>query len=315
VASPRHPIKLVSALLLLALLPSCTIRLEASGPRRPAIVTGDDAITVASFDFPESVLLAEIYAQALEAKGFTVKRALDLGPRELVEPALERGLVEFVPEYLGSALDFLERGSHPASADLEATRREVIDAFRTRGVDVLASAPAQDANAVAVTSQTASKYGLETISDLTPLAPRLVFGGPPECPSRPLCLQGLQRTYGLRFKRFMPLDASGPVTAAELAAGEIDVALLFTTDGDIPARGFVVLQDDQRLQPAENVTPVVLHEAVARFGRRFTELVDAVSAQLTTEALRLLNRAMSIGSKTPAQLAREWLRTKGLLGG
>jgi osmoprotectant transport system substrate-binding protein len=278
------------------------------------VVTGDDQITVASFAFSESELLAEIYAQALEAKGFAVRRAMNLGPRELVEPALQRGLIEFVPEYLGTALEFLQSGSHVTSADLETSRQRFIEALQTKGVDVLASAPAEDANALAVTAQTAAKFGLKVISDLITVAPQFVLGGPPECPSRPLCLPGLKSAYRLQFRAFKPLDVSGPVTAAELAAGQVDVAVLFATDGDIPARGFIVLEDDQRLQPAENVTPVVRREVVARYGRRFTDVVDAVSAELTTEVLRGLNRLMSVGPTTPAQIAGEWLRSKGLVG-
>jgi osmoprotectant transport system substrate-binding protein len=314
-APPNHRLSVAAVCLLIALQPACTVSLQARGPSSPAVVTGDDEITVASFNFSESELLAEIYAQALESNGFAVRRAMNLGPRELVEPALQRGLIEFVPEYLGTALEFLQPDSPATSADLEASRQRFIEALRTKGVDVLASAPAEDANALAVTAQTAARFGLKTTSDLIPVAPQLVLGGPPECPSRPLCLPGLKTTYRLNFKSFKSLDASGPVTAAELATGQVDVAVLFTTDGDIPARGFIVLEDDQRLQPAENVTPVVRREVVARYGRRFTDVVDAVSAQLTTEALRELNRRLSIGSATPSQLARAWLRAEGLLEG
>src|SRR5438034_1743307 len=101
---PRTRRALVIALAVAA-LPACSIVIQGSAPSAPVTVTGDDAVTVASFDFPESVLLAEIYAHAMEAGGFKVKRAMNLGPRELVEPSLQRGLVEFVPEYLGTALD------------------------------------------------------------------------------------------------------------------------------------------------------------------------------------------------------------------
>src|SRR6266536_853502 len=169
-APRRHPIGLVPVLfgLLPLLIASCVV--EATGPRSPVVVTGDGAITVASFDFPESALLAEIYAQAMEAKGFTVQRALNVGPRELVEPALERGLVEFVPEYVGTAVEFLRRGSGHATADLDSTRKKAIEAFAGRGVDVLASAPAQDSNALAVTAQTAARFSLRTISDLARVA-------------------------------------------------------------------------------------------------------------------------------------------------
>jgi osmoprotectant transport system substrate-binding protein len=295
-------------------LPGCSVTTGVSGPSPPLVVTSDDAITVASFDFPESVLLAEIYAQALEAGGFTVKRALNLGPRELVDPSLERGLVEFVPEYLGTALDFLSRGEPEAVADIEVTRQKLVRAFGAAGIEVLASAPAQDSNALAVTTDTAARYRLGAISDLRPVAKDLVLGGPPECPNRPLCLPGLEATYGLTFKRFEPLDAGGPLTAAALAARQIDVAVLFTTSGDIQTEGFVVLRDDGHLQPAENVTPVVLREAVTRFGPRLTSLVDAVSAKLTTTALAELNSQVSLGS-SPAAAAGTWLRATGLSQG
>jgi osmoprotectant transport system substrate-binding protein len=304
------------ALLLALALPACvSVGTGAAPPRVGAPVTGDDAITVASFNFPESVLLAEIYAQALQAKGFKVKRALDLGPRELVEPALERGLVEFVPEYLGTALEFLNRRSRPTSASVDVTRQRLAEAFRQRGVHVLASADAQDANGLAVTAQTSAKYRLRNISDLIPVAGELVLGGPPECPSRPLCLPGFRSRYRLQFKQFMPLDPSGPLTVEGLASGQVDVAVLFTTDGDIASRGLVLLRDDRSLQPAENVTPVVLQEVVAKYGQRFTDVVDAVSADLTTEGLRELNKLMSIGSDAPAAIARDWLRSKHLIEG
>jgi osmoprotectant transport system substrate-binding protein len=280
-------------------------------PSAPTPATADDAITVASFDFPESRLLAELYAQAIESGGFKVERAFGLGPRELVEPALERGLVEFVPEYLGTALRFLDPAAPAPTSEAGPTRLALEEVFRGRGIAVLASAPAQDANAIAVTPETASRYGLRAISDLTPVAARLVFGGPPECPDRPLCLPGLERVYGLHFKTFLPLDTGGPVTVAALGDGQIDVALLFTTDGSIRARNFVVLEDDRDLQPAENVTPVVRQEVLSTFGPGLTDAVNLVSANLTTEALAGLNQLVSLG-RNPAMVAAEWLRTFGL---
>jgi osmoprotectant transport system substrate-binding protein len=301
---------LLAPLLLLLFLPGCaSIRLGSPGVGAAAAVRGDGAVTIGSFDFPESSLLAEIYAQALEAKGFKVKRAFDLGPRELVEPAIERQLVEFVPEYLGTAIQFITRGTADVSPDVEVTRRKLMEALYRRGISVMASSPAQDANAIAVTPQTAAKYGLKTISDLIPVAGHLVFGGPPECPSRPLCLLGLQTTYGLTFGRFVALDAGGPLTSAELDVGLIDVGLLFTTDWQIRANGFVVLDDDRGMQPAENVTPIVRNEVVAAYGTRFTDVVDAVSARLTTEVLQQLNGQVSLQAKPAAAVAAAWLRS------
>jgi osmoprotectant transport system substrate-binding protein len=303
---------IVGVVVLLALfLAACG---RSGGRSAGAFVTDDDAITVGSFDFPESVLLAELYAEALESAGFKVKRAFGLGPRELVEPALERGLVEFVPEYLGTSVQFLTRGAAGSSSDVESSRRTLQEAFDRRGVELLASAPAEDANAIAVTPQTASRYGLSKVSDLASVAAQLVFGGPPECPDRPLCLPGLESTYGLHFKKFVPLDTGGPVTVAALAAGHIDVALLFTTSGDIRARHFVVLGDDRALQPAENVTPVIRRDAMATFGPGLNEVVDRVSMSLTTEALAGLNQLVSLG-RPPAAVAAEWLRTNSILKG
>jgi osmoprotectant transport system substrate-binding protein len=303
----------IIAILVVPLSACVTIGRGPQGQRATELATQDDAITIASFEFPESRLLAEIYAQALESKGFEVKRALGLGPRELVEPALEKGLVEFVPEYLGTATQWVSRGTAEASSDPTAGRRALAEAFTDRGVSVLAPAPAQDANAIAVTAQTAATYDLKTISDLKAIAAELVLGGPPECPSRPLCLPGLQKTYGLTFERFDPLDAGGPITVAELASGLIDVAVLFTTDWRIQAKGFVVLDDDLGMQPAENVTPVVRDEILTRYGDPFSEVVDAVSSKLTTSGLAEMNGMVSRNAGTPEAIAAGWLRSKGLV--
>ena len=178
----------------------------------------------------------------------------DLGPRELVDPALMDGLVQLVPEYAGSALEFFSLGRLSATSDAGAANRALAGSVAGRG---LVAAPAQDANAIVVTAATAARYGLRSIADLARVAPRLVFGGPPECPERAYCLPGLRRAYGLRFKAFIPLDAGGPLTLQALEAGNVGVALLFTTDPGIAARHLVILADDRGLQPAENITPLV----------------------------------------------------------
>jgi osmoprotectant transport system substrate-binding protein len=271
----------------------------------------DRAITVASFDFPESVLLGEIYAQALEAGGFDVERQLGIGTRELLEPSLERGLVEFVPEYAGSALEFLN-GAGVATSDEETTHARLAEAFADRGVAVLAPAPAQNRNGFAVTAATAERHGLETISDLARVDVEFAFGGPPECPERPLCLEGLERVYGLEFARFVVLDAGGPLTVSALRAGTVDVALLFTTDGAIEENDFVLLEDDRALQPAENVTPVARVEVVEAHGDPFVQLVDAVSSLITNDELRELNAQVALEDMSQARVAAAWLAEHGL---
>ena len=272
---------------------------------------GDQAITVASFDFPESELLADIYGRALVIGGYEVRFKHRLGPREFLQPALAEGLVEFVPEYLGTALQFLSLGDRRPTADSEAVRAalgRVLDGGR---IVALTPAPAQDANALVVTPQVAARYDLHKISDLKKVAPSLSFGGPPECPTRPFCLDGLDKVYGLEFAHFLPLDAGGPLTHQALVGGHIDIALLFSTDPSIATDGLVVLADDRGLQPAENVTPLIRSEVVERWGVRLVRIVNTVSASLTTDQLRALNRRVA-GGENPAAVADQWLMTHGL---
>jgi osmoprotectant transport system substrate-binding protein len=275
-------------------------------------VLGDDAVTVASFDFPESELLAEVYGQALTANGYDVDLELNVGPRVLVEPALAAGLVELVPEYAGTALDFLSLGDDRPTDDVAATTAALDRVLADRKVVPLAPAPAQDANAVVTTREVADRFGLATISDLAEVAPELIFGGPPGCPDRPFCLGGLTDTYGLHFASFLPLDVGGPLTHQALAGGFADVALLFTTDPRLAGDELVVLADDKGLQPADNVVPVVRQEVLDRWGDRFAGVVDGVSARLTTPILRELNRRVAYG-EPPRQVAADWLADEGLV--
>ena len=271
----------------------------------------DDAITVASFDFPESVLLAEIYSQAIEGAGFRVEREAGLGPRELVMPALLEGLVDFVPEYAGSGLQFLA-GDGSTSPDHEINHERFAERLRALDVTALDASPAQDQNGFAVTPATAQRYGLRTLTDLARVSRQMVFGGPPECLQRPFCLPGLDRTYGIEFRDVISnLDAGGPRTVSALAEGTVDVALLFTSDAAIDLNDFVLLEDDRSLQPAENVTPIVRSDVLERFGTTLAETVNAVSALLSTGELRTLNAEVARGA-TPQQIASRWLVSNGL---
>jgi osmoprotectant transport system substrate-binding protein len=245
-------------------------------PEPAASVLGDDTLTVASFAFAESEVLAEVYAQALQQAGVDTEVAAGRGARELIQPALAGGLVELVPEYAGTAVDFLSLGEVAPDTDLAATRASLDDLLRDGPVTALASAPAQDTNVVVVTRETAGRLGLVTISDLAEVADGLTFGGPPECPHRVFCLPGLQKAYDMRFERFVPLDAGGPLTHQALTGGHVDVGLLFSTDPRLAADDLVVLADDRGLQPAENVTPMVRREAVDRGGDPHTRTVDRV---------------------------------------
>lgn len=275
----------------------------------------DQSVIVAAFGFSESRILAELYAQAMEAAGLSVRRSFDLASREVVEPALEQGVVDFVPEYSGTALEFLNRGAGQATADSESTHRLLAQAFAARNVTALEAAPAQDQNALAVTRSTADRLRVTRVSDLQPHASRLVFGGPPECPERRFCLPGLVSTYGLNFKEFRPLDAGGPLTVGALEGEEVDVALLFTTSSAADAGGLVLLVDDRGLQPAENVVPVVRTTVLDRYGDTLRNAVDGVSRVLTTSELLGLNRRVDREGVTPSEAARSWLARHGLTRG
>jgi len=270
-------------------------------------------IAVGSFDFPESVLLAQIYGQALAANKFPVRIMPDLGPREVVDPALMDGLLQVVPEYAGSALEFFSLGRLSATSDAGAANTALAQSVAGHGLVAARPAPAQDANALVVTAATAARYGLRSIADLAKVAPGLVFGGPPECPARAYCLPGLKRVYRLRFRAFTPLDAGGPLTLQALQTGYIGVALLFTTYPGIPARHLVVLADDRGLQPAENITPLVGRDAIARYGPRLLATLNTVSARLDTGTLRALDARAEIAGQDARRVAASWLRSRGLI--
>ena len=301
-------VRLPIAVLGLSLSVGCGVD-DLAGP--PDALT-DDAVTVGSFDFAESVLLAELYSQALEARGIRVVRAFHLGPREFVGPALAAGLVEVVPEYAGTAVGFASAGRVVAGADPRSTYRSLEQALDGTHVLALATAPAESTNAFVVTRATARDHHLRRLSDLAAVAGRLRFGGPAECPERPLCLVGLRDRYGVVFGSVSTLDAGGAVTRQALRSGDVDVALMFTTD---PAIGqFTELVDDRNLQPAENITPLVRQEVVERFGPAPVEAMDAVSAALDEPGLRALNAAdaRQPGSADVPAIATAWLDAKGL---
>jgi osmoprotectant transport system substrate-binding protein len=275
---------------------------------------GRAGITVGSYNFPESVLLAYLYADVLAGKGYPVRVLPDLGTRELVDPALMAGLVQLVPEYTGSALEFVGLGRVHATASVAATASALTRSMAERGLVTGRPAAAQDGNAIVVTAATAARYRLRTIADLARVARRLVFGGPPECPERPYCLPGLRLVYGLRFREFVPLDAGGPLTRQALTAGDIDVALLFTTDPAIRARHLVVLADNRSLQPAENIVPVLRRVTVSRYGPGLLAALNAVSARLSTAVLTALETQVELDGRAPRAVAQRWLQAQGLAG-
>ena len=277
--------------------------------------SGDDgpkdgtAIEIASFGFGESEILGEIYKQALEADGYTVNHQVQVGPREVLKPALESGAVHFVPEYVGSALE-AGFGIEP-SADADETRDKLIEAYEPAGIAVLDLAPAEDKNTFVVTKALADELGLSKVSDLSKVDD-LVLGGPPECPERPRCQLGLESVYGLEIAEFKALDAGGSLTVAALNGGEIDAGLFFTTYLFIDE--FLALEDDEGLQPAENIVPVVSQEILDEYGSSLEDLINDVSAKITTEALIEMNERFFAPEDADA-IALDFLVENGFIDG
>jgi osmoprotectant transport system substrate-binding protein len=299
-------------LLALALLAACqpdTSRTTAAGPGAGAQA---GAVVVASFNFPESELLAAIYGLAIRHAGIPVRLELDLGPRELVQPALEQGLVDVVPEYLGTALTSLRAPAGLAMSDPAAVRAALARALARWHVQVMTPASAQDQNGIVVTEATARRLGLRKVSDLRRAADRLTLGGSPECPDRPYCLPGLRKTYGLGFAGFLPFGTE-PERVTALREGVVDVAVLDTTDGNLAVGDLVLLADDRHLQPAENIVPVITSSALARYGKRLAGAVNAVSARLTSRALLFMGWRVEVAGADVRAEARAWLERHGVL--
>jgi osmoprotectant transport system substrate-binding protein len=291
------------AAVVLLVLSACSGDDGQDADARPGLV-------VASFSFAESELVAEIYAQALEASGVPVQRQLDLGSRELVLPALRRGLVDVVPEYAGSALDAVAPGSDVERGDVETVRTALAERLDPWGLTVLDPAPASNENVIAVRADLATSLDLRSISDLAAGASSLVLGGPPECPRRPRCLPGLEARYGLDVAGFEPF-ADAVLVRRALVDGVIDVGVLFSTDAAVTGDEVTVLLDDRGLQPPDNLVPVVRTEILA--DQRVRVALDAVSAELTTDGLRLLNWRLANAGTEPAAEARGWLIRHGLV--
>ena len=270
-----------------------------------------DAIRIGAFNFTESELIAELYAQALEAKGLPVARIGPVGSREVVEPALELGLLDVVPEYAGTLLEFVNLGAGEATADTAATTRLLKAHLEARGLVPLAPAIAQDRNVLAVRRDFARANGIIDTSDLVPHAPDMTFGGPAECPERFFCLVGLREVYGLEFGEFVPFPM-GAVVADGLLGDEIQVGLLFSSDPVLTDLRLIVLADDLGLQPAENVTPVVRREALERWGPELAAALEAISTKLTTDGLVMLNARAAEPEAEIASIVRDWLKNHGL---
>ncbi|MBX6384834.1 MAG: ABC transporter substrate-binding protein [Microbispora sp.] len=263
---------------------------------------GAAKVVVGSFNFPESVLLASMYAQALQAKGVTVEEKLNIGSREVVYDQIKSGGLTVLPEYIGSLLAFVDKSSTAKTKD------EIVAALTSTlppELEVLEPAAAEDNNSLTVTKATADKYHLTTIEDLATVAKDFVVGGPPEFKQRQE--ENFKKVYGLEFKEWKP---TGDTTADAIKSGTIQVGNVFTTDPKIVLNDLVPLQDNKNAFGSDNVTPLVYKPGV---NDTVVSTLNAISAKLDTEALLSMMKRISVDKDDPPVVAKDWLTQNGLI--
>lgn len=267
-----------------------------------------DTITIGSAAFPENEIIAEIYAQGLEAKGVKVTKKLNIGAREAYIPALKSGEIDLLPEYSGNLLSYLDP---KATATSEADIENALDDALPDNLEVLEASKAEDKDSLNVTSEFAATNNLKTIADLKNVK-GLTLGANPEFKERPYGIPGLEKVYGITGVKFVPIsDGGGPKTLKSLLDGDIDVADIYSTTPSILANKLVTLEDPENLIAAQQVIPLINDDKATD---TVEDVLDAISAALTTADLLDLNSKNQGADKTaPAVLAKEWLKAKGLI--
>ena len=290
---------------MLVLLSACS---TGGGSSKPTIKLGSDG-------FYESKLMAEIYGQALEAKGYTVDRtSIGLGTRKVTAAALEAGTFDLKPEYIGSGLAYYDKTKATGDPAANASALQTILTGKGGGITVLNYSPAADQNAFVVTKATADSKHLATLSDTTAVAGQLKFGVATDCATNPVCAAAIKTAYGLDLSNALPLAACSQPMADALAAGTIDVGELCSTQPDIAKNGWVVLTDDKHTQPADNIAPLVRNDLLAKVDMAsFEKILNDISAKMTTPDLTKLNAEFVVDKKDIGVIAKEWLTANGFV--
>jgi osmoprotectant transport system substrate-binding protein len=277
------------------------------GSAKPDIRIGSDG-------FYESKLVAEMYAQVLEADGYKVTRNLGIGARQVRQPALEQGQIDLSPEYVGSGLGYYDKAA--PTGDGPTNREALAKVLKDKGISVFAISPGEDTNAAVVRKDTADQYSLTKMSDLAAVQDDLKWGLPPECDANPNC-KGALEAYGINYppaQRESLAACDAPIATA-LKDGGVDFAWLCSTQPAIAQFGFVALEDDKNTQPAENMTAIVRDDYLAKVGdaKAFQALLDKVSALLTTETLTNLGVKVVVDKESEADVAKAFLTENALL--
>jgi len=265
------------------------------------------SITVGSANFPESVLLAEMYAGALEAAGAEVSVQPNIGSREVYYAAIESGEIDLLPEYTGSLLAFISEEDPEAK-----TTEDQITALQEQlpeGLTVLDASQAQNKDVIVCNAETTGQYGLSALSDLEENGPQIVLGGPPEFAERsPFGIPGFAAA-GITFKEFQPLEIGPPLFEA-LTQNAVNCANLFSTDTFIADAEVTALEDDIQLSGDESVLPLIREEKATP---EVTEVLNRVNAALDTDGLIALNTQVQNEGLAESEVAAQWLEENGFI--
>ena len=292
---------------MLVLLGACS----TGGGSKPTIKIGSDG-------FYEAKLMAEIYAQALVAHGYTVDRTgIGIGARKVSAPALESGQFDLKPEYIGSGLAFYEPGKQTGDPAANAKELQNVLNGKGGGITVLSYSPAADQNAFVVRPETAQQFSLTKMSDLAAVASQLKFGVATDCPTNPVCGTALKSAYGIDVSNATLLSACDTPMVQALSGKSIDVGELCSTQPDIAVNNWVVLQDDKQTQPADNIAPLIRNDLLTKLGSNADEvkkILNDVSAAMDTATLTELGKEVTVDKKDIAAVAAAWLQSKGMGG-
>jgi len=282
-------------------------------PSAPASEAPKAAIRIGSDNFYESKLMGEIYAQALEAAGYTVERKFGLGSRQQRIPIMDAGEVDMVAEYVGSGLGFYDTTKITGDGAANAAALQVV--LTPKKITVFGITPGQDSNAFVVRKDTADSLKLTKMSDLAAVQDQLKWGLPSDCDTNPLCA-GALKSYGITYppKQRSALGACDVPMAQALQGKAIDLAELCSTQPAIAQFGFVTLEDDKKTQPAENIAPIVRDDYLAKVDKAaFQAILDAVSAKVTTEELTTMGVSVAVDQKDVSEVAKAFLTAQGLV--
>ena len=283
---------------------------SAAGGGSSSSSTAKPSITIGAQDFGESAILAEIYKQGLTAKGFTVSTQKLGGFRDLEIKAFDGGTINFAPEYAASMLEFLNGKKGEATSDVAETVQKLNPQLDTKGLAAFEASKAIDTNALVMTKAKADSLGIKSLSDLASKGKDLKLGGPADCETNAFCIPGLKKLYNLDLSaKFQALETSAVADA--LDAGSIDVALLFSTDGRIAAKNYVLLDDDKQMLAADNVVPVAKKDVASNSDLKAA--VNAISAKITTDELIKMNKRFDVDKDDAAVIAKDFLTQVGLI--